>query len=776
MEKKFTSNDLPLDQLLTEAEKGRLQLPDFQRGWVWDDDHITSLLASISLSYPIGSVMTLQTGNPDVRFRPRPLEGVELDGPVEPETLLLDGQQRATSLYLAIKAKSAVPTRDAKGKDLKRRYYADIRLCIDPDADREEAILSVPDDRLVKSFGGETVLDVTTRDAELAREMFPLDLVFDSAELTAWQLGYLKDGPGDYEERLKVWMSFDESVVKPFTQYQIPTIQLVKSTPKEAVCQVFEKVNTGGVTLTVFELLTATYAADDFSLRDDWDLRRAQFAKHRVLDRFDATSFLQVVTLLATKERREAHLAKQQGDEKAPAISCKRRDILRLGLDEFKRWADVATAAVERTVPFLHGEHIFSAADLPYSTQLVPLAAALAVLGGEGESHGVRQLLGRWYWCGVLGEMYHGATETRFALDLGDVVEWVRGADEEPRTVRDAQFQGDRLLTLRTKNSAAYKGLYALQMKRGARDFRTGTTIDIHTYMDDAIDIHHIFPRDWCSGHGVSDDLANCIVNKTPIDAHTNRKIGGKGPSSYLGVIESQEKIEADALDELLQSHDIDPVALRQDDFPGFFNHRFGRLLKQIESAMGKPVNRAADESDNPYADPERAELALKHRLDSLMNQGEGKVVEFKETGKRNQHTGEPDERMEWSVIKSIAGFANASGGTLVVGLADDSRVVGIEEDFPFVQKGNQDGWSLWLTDVVASSLGKAMAAEINTNFCSVDGGTVALIDVGPAASPVFAKQGKGTEKSVFLVRANSSTQQLEGQDALDYQRQRFST
>src|ERR1700726_2298110 len=121
MDKKFTSDEVPLAQLLNEAQAGDLQLPDFQRGWVWDDDHIASLLSSISLSYPIGAVMTLQTGNPDVRFRPRLLEGVNLNGSAEPETLLLDGQQRATSLYLALKSGQPVQTRDAKGKVMLRR-------------------------------------------------------------------------------------------------------------------------------------------------------------------------------------------------------------------------------------------------------------------------------------------------------------------------------------------------------------------------------------------------------------------------------------------------------------------------------------------------------------------------------------------------------------------------------------------------------------------------------------------------------------------------------
>src|SRR3954453_13915952 len=101
MEKKFTSDEVPLSQILEQGRTGDLQLPDFQRGWVWDDEHISSLLASISLSYPIGAVMTLQTGNPDVKLKPRVLQGAVANG-AEPETLLLDGQQRTTSLYLAL--------------------------------------------------------------------------------------------------------------------------------------------------------------------------------------------------------------------------------------------------------------------------------------------------------------------------------------------------------------------------------------------------------------------------------------------------------------------------------------------------------------------------------------------------------------------------------------------------------------------------------------------------------------------------------------------------
>lgn len=774
MDKKFTSDEVPLGQLLRQARTGELQLPDFQRGWVWDDEHIISLLASISVSYPIGAVMTLQTGNPDVRFRPRPLEGVTLEKPIEPDLLLLDGQQRATSLYLALESGLPVATRDSRGKALERLYYVDIAASIAVDGDREEAIFSVPADRVVKNFRGQTLLDVSTREAEIAAGMFPLSIVLDSTETTGWQLEYLQHGPGEAADKLKTWLRFNESVVVPIVQYQVPVIQLVKSTPKEAVCQVFEKVNTGGVSLTVFELVTATYAADDFNLRDDWNERRARFKQHALLGRFEATDFLQVVTLLATHDRRMQHLAANPGDEIAPAVSCKRREVLRLSLPDYRKWADVATEALLRVVPFMHSEHIYTARDLPYATQLVPLAAMFATLGDQAEGQGVRKQLRQWLWCGVFGEMYGGSTETRFANDLIDVVAWVTAEGLEPRTVRDAQFQASRLLTLRSRNSAAYKGLHALQMKRGGKDFRTGNTIDVHAYFDDAIDIHHIFPQTWCSKNGIDPGVGNCVVNKTAIDAHTNRRIGGNAPSVYLERIETQEKVEAAELDAILRSHEIDPLLLRNDDFAGFFNSRFERLLKQIQDVMGKPVNRSADRSESPFAASAEEGQSTEAALRAVIDAGESKVVEFKSTGRRNTHTNQVDPVIEWAVVRSLAGFMNASGGTLVVGVDDSGTPVGVEQDYQYLRKKDRDGWGLWLTGLLVNTLGGPAAADVEIHFADIDGHDVVRVDAGPAPQPVFANSLKGEQREHFFVRINNSTQELFGQEARDYQRKRW--
>ena len=163
----FDSTKDFVSEILKDIGQGKTQLPDFQRGWVWDDDHIRELLASIAQSFPIGAVMTLQTGGADVSFKPRPIEGANEALPVqelEPETLILDGQQRLTSLFQALETGRPVSTKDNKGKKIRRWYYFDMKRCVADDPEYEEAILSIPEDKnLMRNFGRDVALDLSRR-------------------------------------------------------------------------------------------------------------------------------------------------------------------------------------------------------------------------------------------------------------------------------------------------------------------------------------------------------------------------------------------------------------------------------------------------------------------------------------------------------------------------------------------------------------------------------------------------------------------------------------
>src|SRR6266545_5702832 len=275
-----------------------------------------------------------------------------------------------------------------------------------------------------------------------------------------------------------------------------------------------------------------------------------------------------------------------------PASSCKRRDILKLGVTDWQGWADRVEAGFVRAARFLYGQNVFKARDLPYRTQLVPLAAAFVDLGTTGETEGARQQIARWYWCGVLGELYGGAIESRFARDLPEAVAMVRGEATEPITIQESSFQANRLLTLRTRNSSAYKGLYALLMRDGGRDFRTGEPIEAQTFFDDKIDIHHIFPEKWCKTADINPGTFNSVINKTALSARTNRQIGGRAPSKYLPAIEKAAGIGLARMDDILRSHCIGPELLRADHFWEFYAARAEDLLKRIEAATGKTITR----------------------------------------------------------------------------------------------------------------------------------------------------------------------------------------
>jgi len=584
----FDTTKTPLQDLLKNIQSGKMQLPDFQRGWVWDDERICSLLASIAVSFPIGAVMLLETGGEGVRFKPRPVQGTKPQNGKEPEILILDGQQRFTSLYQALMMREPVETTTVQKKPIQRYYYFDMQKMTDGAIDDEEAILSIPADRQVRSdFGRKIEIDVSTPEREYNNHLFPVNRIFDSAD---WRTGY-QEFWNYAPEKIKLFNEFERQVIKRFEQYHLPIIQLNKSTPKEAVCLVFEKVNTGGVPLTVFELLTATFAADNFQLRDDWREREKRLkGQFQAITNLQSDDFLQAIALLVTQASRQKAIAENLPGDKIPGIGCKRRDILRLTVDDYQKWANLVEKGFRQAARFLHSQHIYKAADVPYRTQLVPLAAAFVILGQDAEPAGAQKQIARWYWCGVLGELYGGAVESRFARDLPDLVDYVRSGATEPKTVQDANFDANRLLSLRTRNSAAYKGIHALLMRSQCRDFRTGDPINMQTFLDESIDIHHIFPQSWCDSARIDPDKYNSIINKTAISARTNRIIGGQAPSKYLAKVEADANLTQQELSGILETHGINPKLLYDDAFDEFFAHRGKALVKLIEDAMGKSV------------------------------------------------------------------------------------------------------------------------------------------------------------------------------------------
>ena len=618
----FDTTKEDLKDLLRHTQEGRLQLPDFQRDYVWGDEDVRSLIASVAKGFPVGALLTLQTGG-EVKFKPRLLAGVP-NQDVDPDELLLDGQQRMTSLYQATFASQPVRTRSARGTEVDRHYYFDIREALKAGADVEEAIVGVPADRkLRKNFGRNIVLDLSTREREFEEKMFPLNQVFDSRDWFYDWRDFWKEREEDVSDLER---DFERGVIDKIARYKMPLIRLDKNNSREAICLVFEKVNVGGKKLDAFELLTAIFAASDYDLRRDWNgsSDKSQTGRRErivgspnpcdVLTRVASTDFLQACTLLHSRSRRLDRAREGVEGRDLPQVSCKRDALLALPLEGYLAHADAVERGMVGAGNFLNEQKIIWHRDIPYPPMIVGLASVFAILGKEAKTMAAKEKTAQWFWSVTLGELFGSSTETRLARDVAELVDWIGGHGPRPRALDEAVFQQERLRSLRIRLSAAYKGIHALLMRQGCRDFRTDRAVDIMTFFNDRIDIHHIFPKAWCRKQGIKPAVYNSIVNKTPLSRETNIFIGGDAPSAYLQKIEKTDGVAAADLDSTLRSHLIDPVHLRSDDFEGFFKARMRALSEIVAAAMDKPVvaEEGTDEveRDVEFEPDELAELA----------------------------------------------------------------------------------------------------------------------------------------------------------------------
>lgn len=591
----FDTTKTNLRDLLAEIHAGKLQLPEFQRDYVWDEGDVRSLLESIAKGFPVGALLTLERGG-SIEFKPRGIEGTDVDK-VQPEYLLLDGQQRMTSLYKTIHSKAPARVRTAKGQVVERYFYLNIEGALAPMADIEAAIELVPPDRVrMKNFAKDVDLDLSSPEREYEQMLFPINQTLDPLN---WIFGCIGYWNNKGVQRMDDIQRFQKEVLERIQSYAMPVIKLSKDNSREAVCTVFEKVNVGGKKLDAFELVTAVYAAVGFDLREDWagtKIKHGRLGRLRekvpakgVFADLASTDFLQACTVLHTRDLRLQALSNGATGKEVPAITCTREALLGLPIAAYQKHADAVEAGFLEVARFLNEQKILWGRDVPYPPQMVSLAATFALLPSHLRNAAAMNKLSQWFWAGILGEFYGSATETKIARDVPELLAWLDGGPV-PRTVSDTTFQGMRLDTLRSRLSAAYKGFHALLMRSGCRDFVTGKGVETMTVFSDALDIHHIFPRAWCEKQGIPPQRYNSIINKTALSRATNIAIGGSAPSVYLARIEQKHGLSSEALDAILRSHMIDPTALRADDFEGFWKARKAALAELAASAQGKPV------------------------------------------------------------------------------------------------------------------------------------------------------------------------------------------
>jgi len=626
----FDSGKMLLKGALEDIHSGRLKLPNFQRNWKWPDNNICSLAESIAEGHPIGAVMFLEVGG-ETKFEHRCVEGSEstaADNP-NPLHLIMDGQQRLTSLYQMLMGDAPVRIQSDR-KDNYRLYYIDMKKAISADIPISEAIISVGVDKNGKIIK-KTLPPYTESSYQYQNHVFPLNMTFNIRE---WQNGfnaYWNEQPSDARWTAQgVLTDFQQSVLSSFTNCMLPVITLRRGMTVEGICRVYEKLNSKGVPLDAFDLLIAQYAGRGFNLREDWmggagigRYARIKEQTKGMLEQMSAKQFLQSISMLD---------GLAQGWN---VLGTQRKDILSLSLNSYLEFRETATKGFIAAHRFMLREKIFSPRDLPPMHTVVALAAILGHLGRKAEEHDVISAISRWLWSVIYTNAYAVGSDMAMATDVPDVVRWLTEGGKEPRSLADA-FVIDTKVVKATKRSAGYiqSALGTRMIRSGALDFGTGDSVHGHIYAEDRYDLHHIFPVKWCKAAGIPIERWDSIVNKTPMSAKTNQRMGGTAPSEYIAALEASANISSDRMDEILRSHGVNPVHLRNNDFEAFFAERSSFLFEQVELDIGKPVTKASEhvvEDDEEEAEEEWLEGAdmrcQSHGLSAYATLRDGSVV-----------------------------------------------------------------------------------------------------------------------------------------------------
>jgi hypothetical protein len=585
----FQTNPWKLSDLLARLDGGKIVLPEFQRSFVWKPPDIDLLLTSLVLDYPAGSLLFLRA-DPSNPLAWRPVEGVDLstDG-ITPEYLVLDGQQRLTSLSVAL---------NGRGEHL---FYVDLRLL--EDEDLENAIYPLRRSKAEQK-------GLTTRAGQFEAHTYPLTAAMGVGEHKYWFEDYVDfhvsrgADRDDFRQRTR---QLQERFVDVLRDYRFPVVELPPDTSLEAVCQIFETLNKTGVRLTVFDLLTARFWPLGLDLRQMFE---DAIGEHPLIgpDEFDVepTFLLQAVSLVRSG-------------------LCKRGDLLVLQREGFEEDWERVCAAASSSLAMLRGDcGVLTRNWLPYGALFPALfATATHIHDLSGPEVGAAwDRLRRWFWCSTFGQRYDGPVNTTNAADYRQLVAWLQDDEAIPESISGFRLEDVNLRSTERQRSAVYRGVVCLTIVNGARDFYTGNRLTADFLHDPSrqIEDHHLFPSGFVRNLTPPRRAVNSILNRALIDHTTNRLIRMKAPSDYLEQI--AERIGAERLEGILSSHLIPstgPGALVKDDLDAFLGARERLLQGAIASVTGAFIPEPS--AQDAYLDPARPfsnELALRRVLRSL--------------------------------------------------------------------------------------------------------------------------------------------------------------
>lgn len=743
----FTTSNVPISSLIEDIDMGKIGLPELQRPFVWPNVNVRDLFDSLYRGYPAGFLLFWKTGAEGG------LKGIGT-GPKQsvPELAIVDGQQRLTSLYAVVKGMEVLRSNFKKER---------IQIAFNPLSGRfDVADAAIKKDRAF--IPDISVLWAPDFKAGSFRRAF-LDQLKMVREVSPQEEETIEDAIGNLRNLLS---------------YGFVALTLDSSVEEETIAEVFVRINGKGKALNQADFIMTLMSVF-------WDEGRVElenFAlKATVPSEGQASPFnhfikpspdqmLRATVGLALKRARLANVygALRGKDASTGADNPDKRE----GQFALMREAQSAVLNLANWHHFLDALKLagYRGQKMVSSEAAIIFSYVLYLIGIRDygiDRTRMRQAIAEFYFMSAMTGRYTSSPETRFEADLAQVRELASGEAflAKLREICDTTLTNDyweitlpsQLATSASRSPTLFAYQASLIMLDAPALF---SPLKLAAMIDPAIngskaslEQHHLFPRAYLEDRGVTDlKQINQIANFAPVEWPENIKIGKQSPAEYVPALDAQ--MTASERERVYGLHAL-PHLWWELPYDQFLVERRLRMAQVVRRAWEQLRGDAAIEAVAP---PSVAELIAG---------GETGAVEFKSTLRINLHTGQPDEKMHLSALKTIAGFLNAKGGTLLIGVADDGEVLGVGADgFP-----NEDKMGLHLVNLIKDRIGEVFLPYVHPHFEDQEGERVLMVRCEPGPKAAFLKDGK---EQRFFVRGGNATAELSGAGVTDYINHRF--
>ena len=695
-----------IQNLLNQIGRNEILLPEFQRGYVWNKDQVRGLVRSLYRKHPTGHLLVWRTYKPSLGRG----EAVDSDGH---SLMLLDGQQRLTTLYVLFRGKAPA---FYEGEELffdlcfnvqteEFRFWQKTQMEKNPAWIGVHEFLSESLNRLLERLPTLDAERQAVLQANLAR-LSRLDQIRDYSYTVDQVTG-------------------DEFDV-------------------DEVVEIFNRVNRAGTPLTKADLALAHVCSI-------WPEARAEMRafKAEMDGQGFGVDFDFLVRCLAAVATGSVLL--EGSFVKTPAADLQRA------------WVEMQSAFRHLVGVLRHEAFIDGLDDLPTHNVLVPVTVYLSRHDGQFPTDAVKQRFIRWLYLAGLWARYSGATETKLQQDVA----MVTGRDLDPtHELEEAILRERGRIVLEDADLADARidsavGLFSHVLARSneARDWFTGVRLyDRSVGRRNGSFRHYVFSRKVLRKAGFDGSAdrkrINELANRAALAQKPDKARAGVSPSEYLPEVKDNQPGALQA-----QSIPMDCDLWDPERYEDFLAAR-RRLLAQ---AMNEFIAGWAPDDPDPLVDE-----SLVRRL---MATGENDRIEFKSSLRWDRREQCVNKQLQKVIVKTLAGFLNANGGTLLIGVDDAGVAVGLAADYESLHRKDRDGFEQHLQQVVAQNLGQSVSPYLTVTFHEIDGQDVCHVSVDPSDHPVYVDE---QQQAAFFLRVGNGTQPLPVDEAVKYVQHRW--